>query len=54
MNPRDGQAYSNRGIAWTGKGDLDRAIADYTKALEINPRDAKAYVNRGFAWLKKR
>jgi tetratricopeptide (TPR) repeat protein len=31
------------------QGDLDGAIADFTKALEHNPRDASAYMNRGTA-----
>ena len=33
--PRDADAYDNRGAAYLAKGDLDRAIADYTKAIEI-------------------
>ena len=42
-------AYNNRGNAKRGKGDLDGALADYTRALELNPQDAKAYNNRGNA-----
>jgi len=45
--------YFNRGIAWENKGDLNKAIADYTKAIEINPNYAKAYNNRGLAWHNK-
>ncbi|MCJ7664952.1 MAG: tetratricopeptide repeat protein [Desulfobacterales bacterium] len=48
--------YNNRGNAWYAKGDYDKAIADYTKALEINPRGFMSqfyYSGRGFAWLKK-
>jgi tetratricopeptide (TPR) repeat protein len=37
------------GIAKKANGDLDGAIADYTKAIELNPRYAAAYVNRGVA-----
>jgi lipoprotein NlpI len=29
------------------KGDLDGALADYNRAIELNPKDAKAYTNRG-------
>jgi tetratricopeptide (TPR) repeat protein len=36
-------AYNNRGDAYVGKGDKEKAIADYRKALSINPsyQDAK-------------
>jgi tetratricopeptide (TPR) repeat protein len=40
-------AYSIRGGAYQAEGDSDRAIEDFTKAIEINPQDAKAYVRRG-------
>jgi Flp pilus assembly protein TadD len=39
--------YYNRGIDRQAKGDLDGAIADYTKAIEIDPRSAHAYNSRG-------
>ena len=47
---RDGKAawaYTNRGNAYAAKGDHDRAIADYTKAIEIRPKDGSAYLLRG-------
>lgn len=49
----DAEAYYNRGIAYDNKGEYDRAIADYNKALEINPRHAGAYNNRGLAYYSK-
>jgi tetratricopeptide (TPR) repeat protein len=36
------------------KGQLDKAISDYTQALEINPNLAKAYFNRGVFYYFKR
>ena len=33
--------------------DYDKAIADYTKAIEINPSDDYAYSFRGYAWMEK-
>ena len=41
--------YYNRGIAKQVKGNLDGAIADYDRAIELNPRYAHAYTNRGRA-----
>ena len=42
-----------RGIVHLEKGEHDRAISDYTKAIEINPRFAMAYGNRGNAYSNK-
>ena len=33
--------------------NLDKAIADYTKAIKKNPKLVKAYNNRGIAYTKK-
>jgi tetratricopeptide (TPR) repeat protein len=41
--------FYDRGNARKAKGDLDGAIADYTKAIEIDPHDADIYYNRGVA-----
>jgi tetratricopeptide (TPR) repeat protein len=43
--PRDVEVYKNRGSAYQVKGDLDRAIADYTMAIEIDPKYAAAYAS---------
>ena len=34
---------------YADKGNYDRAIADYNKALQINPEYAETYFNRGVA-----
>lgn len=39
-------AYYNRGYAYDDKGDYDRAIADYSRAIELDPNYAKAYGER--------
>src|SRR6266513_723537 len=41
--------FNGRGNARRAKGDVDGAIADYTKALEQNPKYADAFYNRGVA-----
>ena len=43
-------AYTNRGIAYRAKGEPDRAIADYDKAIWLNPKFADAYNRRGSAY----
>ncbi len=40
-------AYINRGVAYDSKGEYDRAIEDYDKAIALNPNDASFYYNRG-------
>ena len=35
---------------YTGSIDLEQAIADYSKAIELNPDDVLAYNNRGIAY----
>ncbi len=47
------EGYNNRGVAWQYRGDLDRAIEDYNKALEIFPDYFQAHNNRGVALVKK-
>ena len=46
-------AFNNRGIVYDHKGEYDRAIADYDRAIELVPNDATAYNNRGVAYGKK-
>jgi len=39
-------AYNNRGSAWDDKGQLDKALKDYSKAIENDPSYHEAYFNR--------
>jgi len=48
-DPKDDDAYYNRGNTYYDKGQYDKAISDYSKAVEINPKFADAYINRGIA-----
>jgi tetratricopeptide (TPR) repeat protein len=48
-NPKEASAYNDRGNAKGDKGDLDGAIADYTRAIELDPKFTEAYYNRGLA-----
>ena len=41
--------YFNSGRAKASKGDMNGAIADYTRAIEINPELVMVYATRGMA-----
>ncbi len=47
------QSHANRGFAALNDGDDDRAISEFTQALEVGPRMANACDGRGYAWLGK-
>jgi tetratricopeptide (TPR) repeat protein len=40
-------AYNNRGIAYENKEEIEKAIVDFNKAIEVNPKFFKAYYCRG-------
>ena len=46
-------AYFNRGVAYGEAGDMDKAIADYTRALELDNSRGYIFVRRGNAYLDK-
>jgi tetratricopeptide (TPR) repeat protein len=50
----DADTYYNRGNAYEKKGQYDKAISDFTKAIEINPRHADAYYSRGVVYYYKK
>ena len=40
LDPNDANVYYNRGNAYDGKGQYDKAIEDYNKAIALNPNYA--------------
>ena len=38
FHPNSATAYYNRAVLLQAAGELDKALADYTKAIEIKPR----------------
>ncbi|MCP6763116.1 MAG: tetratricopeptide repeat protein [Fischerella sp. CENA71] len=51
-NPRDINAYINRGIGYYRQDQYDQAITNYTQALNIN-QNIHAYINRGIAYHRQ-
>jgi hypothetical protein len=43
--------YNNRGVAFHERHDLDRAIADYGRAIALDPMDDACYKNRAAAYI---
>ena len=43
----------NQGIKHFDKRQYDKAISDFTKAIELNPKSAEAYYRRGIAYVDK-
>lgn len=53
QDPNYAKAYHNRGIVWANRGDYERAILDYTKAIHLNSKNATAYFQRANAWANR-
>jgi tetratricopeptide (TPR) repeat protein len=41
---------SGRGNAYNGKGDLNQAVVNFSKAIELNPRYAEGHYYRALAY----
>ena len=49
LDPSDGTAYDNRGLAQGKLGQYFSAIDDFDAGIRLDPNDAAAYGNRGNA-----
>lgn len=45
--------YFNRGLAYSGKDELDLALADFSAAIQLDPKYTKAFNYRGVAYRDK-
>lgn len=45
---------ASRGVAYDSKGEVDKAIADFNRAIQEKPNFGNAYIYRGLAWVRKR
>ena len=52
INPKYYLAYFQRAIAFELKGDLNKAIADYTMTIKLKSNNIQAYLNRGILFKK--
>ena len=52
LDPLMAMAWSERGVARDGKGDLEGALADFDRALTLGPGFAVCWVNRGTTRFK--
>ncbi len=53
INPKQPDAYFNRGVIYEKKGEHDKALAEFTEAIGIKPKYANAYNNRGAIYREK-
>ena len=47
-------AYLNRGIVQYYAGEVDKAIADMSKAIELNPKQVNAYRGRAMLYREQK
>ena len=52
LNQECAEMYYNRGLAHSKTGELELAVENYTKAIELKPDYADAYYRRSKAWLR--
>jgi tetratricopeptide (TPR) repeat protein len=53
LDPKNSDAYFNRGLLKDNKGDVNGALADLNLAIEFDPKNSNAYAVRGFLEEKK-
>ena len=50
QNPKNAEAYKNRGIVHKDLGEFEKAIADLTRSISFNSQDSESYYNRGIVY----
>ena len=53
LDPNSAQAYRERGVVYSDRGDPDRGIADLNQSIRLAPNYALAYNNRGNMYRRK-
>ena len=52
-NAKDSAAYTERGKAYSGLRDYEKAVSDLNKAIKLNPKQTEAYSNRAVVRFMK-
>ncbi len=47
LNPQEGRYYTLRASSWWALGNVEKALADFDRAIELGYRKAHAYTSRG-------
>jgi tetratricopeptide (TPR) repeat protein len=53
LAPSDARSYRERGVLAYRSGDLDGAIADLDRAIQLDPKFSAAYIDRGIVLYRK-
>ena len=53
LDPKNAQAWSNRGNTQFEKGEYEKAINDYSEAIHLEPKEVFPWFNRGLLGAKK-
>jgi len=54
FNPKNANAYADRGAAYGSSGQHTKAISDFTQAITLNPSFAGAYYNRAVGYFAEK
>ena len=52
MNNIDADAYISRGVSYLKKGQIEKSVLDFDRAINLDPGKAVAYVARGSAYYR--
>jgi Flp pilus assembly protein TadD len=52
LEPKKAVFWNNRGHAYNELHQYDKALADFTKAIELAPKNVTVWSNRGYAYLE--
>ena len=52
-SPHKARPYNYRGVAYSNNGDLDCAVSDFTRSIEIDPKLVESYNDRAGVYFKQ-